>query len=293
MPQPAALPKLELLLSGRAFLEGPRWHEGKLWLSDMHRHEVLTLTSDGVCESVLHVPQRPSGLGWLPDGQLLVVSMVDRKLLRADLRGGGGENVELVTHADMYNRAPFHCNDMVVDKLGRAYVGNFGFDLDAGEKPRTTNLLLVHPEGRVEVAAEELSFPNGCVITPDGRALIVGETFASRLTVFAIGEDGALSRRRTFAQLEGAMPDGICLDAEGAVWCASPSSNEVLRVQDGGRITHRVPTDRPAIACMLGGEDGRSLFVLSAKTSAPGKARALNSARVEVTRAPVPHAGLP
>ena len=277
---------LETWLDGFAFLEGPRWHEGRLWVSDMHQHVVLAIDPAGAIEEIARVDQQPSGLGWLPDGRLLVVSMVDRKVLRQEPGG-------LVEHADLSDLAPFHCNDMVVDGHGRAYVGNFGFDLDAQEERRTTTLSLVYPDGRAENVADDLSFPNGCVVTPDGSTLIVGESFGARLTAFDIDPEGRLSGRRVFAQLEGAVPDGICLDAEGAVWVASPVSNEFLRVREGGEIAQRVGTDQMAIACMLGGEDGQTLFALTSKTTAPEEALALRSARVERLPVDVPGAGWP
>ena len=278
--------RLETLLDGLVFGEGPRWHDGRLWLSDMHAQTVLTVDLDGKREDVLHVPGNPSGLGWLPDGRLLVVSMTDRKLLRRD----GGR---LVVHADLARLARFHCNDMVVDARGHAFVGNFGFDLDAGAKPCPTELIRVDPDGRAAIAAREMRFPNGSVITPDGTTLIVGESFGSCLTAFTIAADGSLSVRREWARLEGAVPDGICLDAENAVWVASPVSKEVLRAHEGGAVSQRIPVGRPAIACMLGGPDRRTLFVLSADTFRADEAIRKRSARVEVVRVDVPGAGLP
>ena len=279
-------PVLEAWLDGFAFLEGPRWHDGRLWVSDMHDHVVLAIDESGAREEVLRLETRPSGLGWLPDGRLLVVSMTDRRLMRLDPDG-------LKVHADLGDLASWHCNDMVVDARGRAYVGNFGFDLDARAEPCTATLALVHPDGRVEAAADELAFPNGAVISPDGRTLIVGESFGGCLTAFRITDDGALRDRRVWARLEGAVPDGICLDADGAVWVASPVSNEVLRVREGGEVTHRVPTGQAAIACMLGGGDRRTLYVLTSKTTDPEEAVALRSARIDRLRVDVPGAGLP
>ncbi len=277
---------LRTVLDGLAFAEGPRWRDDRLWFSDMHSHTVMTVTPEGKAETHFTVAQQPSGLGWMPDGRLLVVSMVDRKLLRQD-------GPELVEHADLSDLAKFHCNDMVVDAAGGAYVGNFGFDLDAQAKPETTELIRVEADGSARIVADEMRFPNGAVITPDGETLIVGESFGGCLTAFDIGANGDLSNRRVFAQLEGAVPDGICLDAEGAVWAASPVSNEVIRVREGGQVEERLPTETQAIACMLGGADRRTLFVLTAETTAPDEAKAKRSAKILATEVDVAGAGLP
>src|SRR5208282_5467864 len=174
---------LKVLTGGLAFPEGPRWRDGKLFFSDMHAHQVLAVDMAGKREVVCEVPARPSGLGWLPDGRMLVVSMTDRKLMRLDRDG-------LKTVADLSKLAPFDCNDMVVDARGRAYVGNFGFDLHGNAQPRSTTLVMVAPDGIARIVAEELMFPNGMVITPDGKTLIAGETFGRRLTAFDIAADG-------------------------------------------------------------------------------------------------------
>jgi sugar lactone lactonase YvrE len=279
--------KTTTLLDGLCFGEGPRWHEGALWLSDMHDHKVLRVTPGGECETVCEVPKWPSGLGWLPDGDLLVVSMTDRRLLRFD-----GSMLRL--HADLADLASFHCNDMVVDASGRAYVGNFGFDLHAQKKPRPAELICVEPDGSARVVARDLRFPNGTVITPDGRTLIVGESWGACLTAFDIAPEGGLDNRRVWAeQPDGALPDGICLDAEGGIWLASPSTNECLRQVEGGEITHRVALAQGAFACMLGGDDGRTLFILTAASSDPDDCRRLRSGTIETCRAPYPHAGWP
>lgn len=277
--------RLEVLLAGLRFAEGPRWHEGRLWFSDMHDRRVLALGLDGVAETIVETPHDCSGLGWLPDGRLLVVSMQDRKLLRLDPGG-------LAEAADLSSVATFHCNDMVVDAAGRAYVGNFGFDLHEQGKPIPADLALVHPDGRVEVAAEGLSFPNGTVITPDGSTLIVGESFGACLTAFDVGREGRLSNRREWARLEGAVPDGICLDADGGIWVASPVSHEVLRVLEGGEVTHRIPIEEQAFACMLGGPERRHLFVCTAATSDPKESHQ-RTGRIEVIEVEVSGAGLP
>ncbi len=273
------------LLDGLRFPEGPRWHDGRLWFSDMHAGRVLAVDLDGKVETIATVPQQPSGLGWLPDGRLLVVSMQDQKLLRLDPDG-------LVEAADLSGVATHFCNDMVVDARGRAYVGNFGFDLHAGQSPVGTKLALVDPDGRVRVAAEDLLFPNGTVITPDGRTLIVGESFGARLTAFDVAEDGSLSGRREWARMERAVPDGICLDAEGCIWVASPIGGHVLRLREGGEVTHRIEVEHEAFACMLGGPERRTLFLCTAAESDPAKTGDRRG-RIECVEVEVPGAGLP
>jgi sugar lactone lactonase YvrE len=275
-----------VLVDGLAFPEGPRWHDGKLWFSDMHAYQVKTVDLSGRLETIVEVPGQPSGLGWLPDGRLLVVSMTDRRLLRLDATG-------LTTVADLASFATYHCNDMVVDMAGRAYVGNFGFDLLTQQPFVPARLVLVTPDGHSRAVADDLAFPNGAVITPDGRTLIVGESVAACLTAFDIAPDGSLSGRRVWAQLEGAVPDGICLDAEGAVWVASPINSEVLRVHPGGRVSQRIGVATRAIACMLGGPDRRTLFVLTAATIDPDAARTQRRGQIEIVRVDVPGAGLP
>ncbi|MDB5108837.1 MAG: Gluconolactonase, partial [Candidatus Binatus sp.] len=251
---------LKTLLEGLAFPEGPRWHDGKLFFSDMHAHQVIAVDMSGKSSVVCEVFAQPSGLGWLPDGRMLVVSMTDRKLLRLDPDG-------LETVADISKLAPFHCNDMVVDAKGRAYIGNFGFDLHANEKPRATTLVMVAPDGNARIVAEDLQFPNGTVITPDGKTLIVGESFGRRLTAFDIAADGSLSNRKVWAELGESIPDGISLDAEGAIWVACATSSEVIRVKQGGEVTERFKVATDAFACMLGGPDGKTLFIATAGSS--------------------------
>lgn len=276
---------MSILLTDLCFAEGPRWRQGKLWFSDMHDQRVCTVTPDGVKETVLTLEDdQPSGLGWLPDGRLLVVSMTKRQLLKFD-----GTNLQV--HADLAHLAHHPCNDMVVDAAGRAYVGNFGFDLHNKAERKTTDLIRVGVDGSAKVVAEDVLFPNGSVITPDGKTLIVGETFAGVLTAFDIDSDGDLNNRRIWAQLpEGAVPDGICLDDAGGIWSASPSSKECIRQLEGGEVTHRIDTDRGAFACMIG--DG-SLFVLTSSSSDPATCRANRDARIEVYPAPYPAAGYP
>jgi sugar lactone lactonase YvrE len=227
-------------------------------------------------------------LGWLPDGTLLIVSMTDRRLLRLEPDGG------LAEVADLRELASWHCNDMVVAADGWAYVGNFGFDLDGRAEPCSAAIISVAPDQSVRVAADGLEFPNGTVITPDGSTLIVGESMAGRLTAYDRASDGSLSGRRVWAQLVDAVPDGICLDAEGAIWVASPLGHQVLRVAEGGEVLHRIDTgDQHAYACMLGGDDRRTLFVCTARSSNPEKTRAQRMGRIEAVAVDVPGAGWP
>jgi sugar lactone lactonase YvrE len=279
--------KLEVLLTGLKFGEGPRWHDGRLWFADFYNHHVAAVGLDGRAETIVEVPQRPSGLGWLPDGTLLVVSMLDRRVLRFD-----GKALRL--HADLAALAGGLCNDMVVDAAGRAYVGNFGYDKHNEAPPKNTRIIRVDPDGRAASVGGELHFPNGMVITPDGRTLVVAETFAHRLSAFDVAADGGLSNHRVFAALDGIYPDGICLDAEGAVWVTDARGAHVLRVLPGGRIAQRIAIDpdRRSFACMLGGADRKTLFVITNTGSGPKMAEK-SDGRVEMVRVDVPGAGLP
>ena len=279
---------------GLYFGECPRWHDDRLWYSDFFDHAVHALAPGGADERVVEVAGQPAGLGWMPDGSLLIVSMIDRRLLRLGADGSLGE------HADLAQRAPFHLNDMVVDAAGCAYVGNFGFDiypLLAGKpgEPRPAVLHRVDPGGQVSVAAEGLEFPNGTVITPDGGTLIVAESIGQRLTAFDISADGRLSNRRVWADLKPHRigPDGICLDASGAVWVANAVSTTAVRVAEGGEPLDTVRFSQPCMACMLGGHDGRELFAMTAPTAIPAEASASARGRIESARVGVGHAGLP
>ena len=282
----------EVLIEGLTFTEGPRWRDGRLYFSDFFTHRVLAVDTKGNMETIVETPQQPSGLGWSPDGTMLIVSMNDQKLLSFS-------NGELSEVADLSQLATSFCNDMVVDKKGNAYIGNFGFDLHKGEPIKPTNLILVRPEEEPIVVAENVFFPNGTIITPDDKTLIVGETFASCLTAFDINEDGTLANRRVWADLRSIedgytpVPDGICLDAEGAIWVASPSTNDVIRVREGGALLDKIEVDRGAFACMLGGENGNTLFISTANDSVEETCLKEKSARIEVIDVDVPRAGLP
>ena len=277
----------EVLLDDLIFLEGPRWYDGKLWFSDMFAGQVRTADLSGNTEVVAEVAERPSGLGFLPDGRLLIVSMQNRLLLRLDRDG-------LTTVADLSSLAVGSPNDMVVDTHGRAYIGHFGYDLFGGEEPKPASLLLVTPDGQVREVADGLEFPNGTVISPDGKTLIVAETFGRRLTAFSIADDGGLSERRVFAQFDEETPDGICLDARGGVWVSSFESGEFVRVEDGGTITERIPVPgKRAVACALGGPQRQTLFLLTAETTLEDLAQGKSIGRVETVQVDTPGAGLP
>lgn len=286
------MPDIEILIDGLDFGEGPRWHDGRLWYSDFYQHRVSAVTVDGERETMLELDDHPSGLGWLPDGRLLVVSMQQRKVLRVEIDGS------IVEHADLSGVATGRCNDMVVAANGNAYVGNFGFDVwargpETARKVQNAALALVRPDGSVEVAADDLAFPNGSVITPDGDTLIVGESLGRRFTAFGIGADGALGNRRVWAELPGISPDGCTLDAEGAIWVANATGTDVARVLEGGEITDRVDVGQPTFACALGGDDGRTLFLVSADASNEPDVAGKGTGVIRSMRVAVPHAGLP
>ncbi|PCJ33813.1 MAG: gluconolactonase [Cellvibrionales bacterium] len=268
-------------------LEGPRWRDDKLWLSDMHGHAVYTLTMDGQRKKVINVPGQPSGLGFLPDGTPLIVPMHDRKLMK--LVDG-----KLELHADLSTLCPYEINDMVVDKKGNAYIGNIGFNIFKKEKFKPTNFVLVTPNGKAREVATDLHVPNGPVITPDGKTLIVAESWAKRLTAFTITDDGSLTDRRIFADLGDAAPDGICLDTEGAVWLAAFNQDNFIRVLEGGEVTHRVKVaDRYPVACTLGAPGGRTLFGLTYQGSIQDIGAGKAASRIEITTVGVPGSDSP
>ena len=284
-----------ILMDGLTFGEGPRWHEEKFYFSDFYSHKVFSLDMDGNSEVIVEVPAQPSGLGWMPDGTMLIVSMKDKKLLSFNKN-------TLSEVADLSNLAGFHCNDMVVDDQGNAYIGNFGFNTYSGEEIKPANLILVRPGEDPCLAADDLLFPNGTVITPDGKTLIVGETYAARLTAFDINQDATLSNRRVWADFtldadEGdiPLPDGMCLDVEGAIWVASPSTAEVIRVREGGVILDRIPVETNAYACMLGGDDLKTLFICTSNASGvdPESALREKSGKIETIKVEVAGAGRP
>ncbi|HET6865544.1 MAG TPA: SMP-30/gluconolactonase/LRE family protein [Solirubrobacteraceae bacterium] len=290
-------------VEGGNYFECPRWHEGRWWASDFYRHAVFSYDHDGRERLELEVEAQPSGLGWLPDGDLLVVSMKDRRVLRRRSDG------TVDTHAQLSNLTSGHVNDMIVDRLGRAFVGNFGFDLMGGGTPAPASLVRLDPDGAAAVAAEDLWFPNGMVITDDGT-LIVAETFAARFTGFDIQPDGSLANRRVWAQVQPSpepgdtatmlsavsfAPDGCALDAEGHVWAANALGAAVCRVAPGGQIVDEVamPEGLGVFACGLGGEDGRTLIACAAPDFHEEARKAAREAVLLSTTVAVPRAGLP
>jgi len=286
-----------VLCEGIYYGEAPRWRNGRLWFSDFFAQAVKSASLSGDVRTEFTIDDAPSGLGWAPDGSMLLVSMMKRRVLRRSPSGAIG------LHADLSGIATFHCNDMAVDQSGAAYVGNFGFDLHHELAARgdqsvladhpTAKLARISPQGVAEVAADDLHFPNGTVITPDGKTLILAETLAARLTAFDIGADGGLSGRRVWASTLPRVPDGIALDAEGAVWIANPLGSECVRIAPGGEVIETIATSHNCFACMLGGDDGKTLFMLTAPTSMPKEASATPKGRIEVATVDASHAGLP
>lgn len=295
--------ELRTVLTGGGFFEGPRWHDGTWWVSDFYRHTVSRVTAGGEETVLFEVEHQPSGMGWLSDGSLVVVSMKDHRLLR-------WADGELTTHADLTEHCGGHLNDLVVDAQGRVYVGDFGFDLMAGGDARTTTLKRVDPDGSVHVAADGLLFPNGSVITPDGSTLVVGETLANRYTAFDLGADGTLTNRRVWASLGpevslgsteevlgqvAVAPDGCALDAEGHIWSADAVGGRVARIAPNGSIVESVPAPDGlgVYACMLGGDDGRTLLMCCAPDFHEAARAPVREAVLLATEVDVAHAGRP
>jgi sugar lactone lactonase YvrE len=276
------------LLTGLAYGESPRWHDGRLWFSDMGAGQVAAVGPDGACEVVARVPAMPMGIGWLPEGDLLIVSARDGRLLRAAPDGS------LATHADLTGLAARAWSDMVVDGRGNAYVGNIGFDFPGGEFAQGI-VALVTPDGSARQVADGVAFPNGMAVTPDNGTLILAESYGGRLSAFDVAADGGLSNRRVWADLGAAAPDGICLDADGAVWYADVPNRRCVRVREGGEVLATVQLDRGCFACALGGADGTTLFMMAAEF--PGAAGMAGDAprtgQVLTVEAPAPGAGWP
>ena len=276
-----------VLADNFVFLEGPRWHNGELWFSDMWGHKVHRVSPTGVVADVVDVPERPSGLGFMPDGSLLIASMADRCVYKND-------QGNLALHADLSATVSANINDIIVDTQGRTYVGNFGYDLFAGAEPQDADLILIEPNGTHRVVANGLMFPNGMVLMDDERTLVVAETFAKRLTAFDRKANGDLKNRRVFADMGEMTPDGICLDIEGGIWVASFMTGDFVRVVDGGEITDRFKIEnKAAVACQIGGADNRTLYCLTFAGEMADLGSGKRLACIETVTVDIPGAGSP
>ena len=306
--------ELKKLTGGLYFGEGPRWHENKLWFSDFYSHKVMTLDENNSLETVCEVPSQPSGLGWLPNGDLLIVSMLDRKILRFS-------EGSISVHADLSEYVTHKCNDMVVGRDGTAYVGNFGMG-DAGESLNSTHVMIVKSDGTVLKGPDNLLFPNGTVITEDGKNLIIAETLGAKLTSFDIEDNGELTNRKLWARTSPLfslliikflssmgfdlskvdfskysknlhVPDGICLDEKNGIWIASPTTKAIVRIEKGGNITDTINTPKGAFACMLGGKERKTLYVIISNSSDPQEAQASPEGEIHSIEVEIPGAGKP
>ena len=276
------------LLSGLAIGESPRWHEGRLWFCNWGTQEIVAVDLDGNSEVVARVPTTlPFSIDWLPDGRMVVVSGPEARLLRLEMDG------TLVTHADLGDLAGVF-NEIVVDSHGNAYVNGGSFDFATGAGAQSGIVVLVRQDGSVRQVAENIAFGNGMAITEDGSTLIVAESWAGRLSAFDIVADGGLSNRRVWADLGDGAPDGICLDAEGAVWFADVPNKGCVRVREGSEVLQTIGLDRGGFACMLGGPEGRTLFMLAAEWSGmENMDDSARTGRLFIAESPAPHAGRP
>lgn len=279
--------QVKTLAEGFVYPEGPRWRDGNIWFADQHDGVVYCLDIDGKTVDQFKVAGNPSGIGWLPGGDMLVVSMENHQLLKR-------QGADLHVVADLSEFHPGDSNDMVVDAQGRAYIGNIGFDFNAGDDICATTVVMVLPNGQVSVVASDMICPNGTVITDDGKTLIIAESLANKLTAFDIADDGTLSGRRIYAAVEGHVPDGIALDVEGCVWAASPYTQSVIRIAEGGEIVDVVTIENGSpYACALGGDDRRTLYVCVAPDHAPEVTLKKRGGRIDYTQVAVAGAGLP
>jgi len=281
------MPELQTLMTGLVLGESPRWHDDRLWFSDWGAQEVIAVDLEGKSEVIVRVPSFPFSIDWLPDGRLLIVSASDRLLLRRESDGSQ------VTHADLTSLSDYPWNEIVVDGRGNAYLNNIGFDFPAGEFAPGI-LALVTPDGSARQVADGVAFPNGMVVTPDNSTLILAESYANTLTAFDIDADGDLSNRRVWADLDGGFPDGISLDAEGAVWYGDVPNKRCVRVREGGEVLQTIDLDRGCFACMLGGADSRTLFMMAADWRGPASiADGARTGHVLTAAAPAPGIGWP
>ena len=279
--------ELQTLMTGIVFGESPRWHDDRLWFSDWGAQEIIALDLEGNSEVIIRMPSFPFCIDWLADGRLLIVSAGDRLLLRREHDGS------LVTHTDLSSLSEHPWNDIVVDGRGNAYIGNIGFDFPTGEFAPGI-LALVTPDGSARQVADGVAFPNGIVVTPDNSTLIVAESYANSLTAFDIAADGSLSNRRVWADLDNGVPDGICLDAEGAIWYGDVPNKRCVRVREGGEVLQTIELDRGCFACMLGGVDRRTLFLVAREWGGmESTAEGERTGQVLSAPAPAPGAGWP
>jgi sugar lactone lactonase YvrE len=280
--------EVRTLVNGIMFGESPRWHENRLWFSDWGAQEVIAVDLSGNSEVILNVASFPFSIDWLADGRLLIVSATDRRLLRREPEGS------LVTHANLAGLSGFPWNEIVVDGRDNAYVNNIGFDFSPDAQPGPGSLALVTPDGSTRQVADQVAFPNGMVVTADNSTLILAESYANRLTAFDIAADGSLSKRRVWADLGDGVPDGICIDADNAVWYADVPNMRCVRVREGGEVLQTIELDRGCFACMLGGPENRTLFMVAREWSGPASAAdGSRSGQVLSTQAPAPGAGWP
>jgi sugar lactone lactonase YvrE len=282
----SSAPGVKTLMTGLALGESPRWHDGRLWLSDWGAQELIAVDLEGRSEVIAHVPSFPFSIDWLPDGRLLIVSASERRLLRREPDGS------LATHVDLAGLSQYPWNEIVVDGRGNVYLNNIGFDFPEGEVAPGL-IALVSPDGSVRQVADGVEFPNGMAVTPDNATLILAESYGNRLTAFDIAADGSLASRRVWANLDG-FPDGICLDAENAIWYADVPNKRCVRVREGGKVLQTIDLDRGCFACMLGGADRRTLFMIANEWGGPtNMADGARTGQVLTAQAPAPGVGWP
>jgi sugar lactone lactonase YvrE len=282
----SSAPDVKTLMTGLALGESPRWHDGRLWLSDWGAQELIAVDLEGRSEVIAHVPSFPFSIDWLPDGRLLIVSASERRLLRREPDGS------LATHVDLAGLSQYPWNEIVVDGRGNVYLNNIGFDFPEGEVAPGI-VALVTPDGSIRQVADGVEFPNGMVVTPDNATLILAESYGNRLTAFDIAADGGLANRRVWANLDG-FPDGICIDAENAIWYADVPNKRCVRVREGGKVLQTIDLDRGCFACMLGGADRRTLFMIANEWGGPASmADGVRTGQVLTALAPAPGVGWP
>jgi sugar lactone lactonase YvrE len=275
-----------VVMDGVAFPESPRWHDGRLWFSDWMAQEVIAVSSEGESEVIAHVDAFPFSIDWLPDGPMLITA--GSLILRLEPDGS------LATHADLGELTEFGWNEIVVDGQGNAFVNGAGFDLMGGGEFAPGGVAVLRPDGSAERLAEDIAFPNGMAITPDESTLIVADSYGKELVAFDLAEDGGLSNRRTWADLGDGVPDGICMDAEGAVWYADVPNRRCVRVAEGGDVLDQVDVDRGCFACMLGGDDRATLFIAAQEwNGAEAIGTGPRTGQVLTVEAPAPRAGRP